>query len=201
MLNLDTRLQQQIDFLMELDKLKSILRRSILSHEPRRENSAEHSWHVVMVALLFAQYADEPVDLNRVVKLLLVHDIVEIDAGDVYIYDKNANVGKEERERQAATRLFGLLPPDQAAELLTYWEEFEAKATPEARFAGACDRIIPLLHNYYAKGHSWKEHGVELSDVYTINQVIADGSSSLWQAARHIIDTSVQLGYLTQKQP
>lgn len=190
------KLQQQIRFLMELDKLKSVLRRTLLTHEPRLENSGEHSWHVSVVALIFAEYANESIDLLRVLKMLLVHDIVEIDAGDVYIYDVQANEGKVERERDAARRIFGLLPAEQAKELLELWEEFEAKATPEAKFAGACDRITPLLHNYHAKGHSWQEHGIQKHEVIAINQVIEEGSTELWKAAREVIEESVRLGYL-----
>jgi len=195
----DKRLQQQVEFLIELDKLKSVFRRTILSHETRRENSGEHSWHVTVVALLFQEYADEQVDILKVMKMLLIHDVVEIDAGDVYIYDKQSNVGKVDREREAADRIFGLLPEDQRDEMKALWEEFEAKSTAEAKYAGACDRIIPLLHNYYAKGHSWKEHGVEVSDVYEINQAIELGSKSLWEAAKQVIDESVKLGYLASR--
>jgi len=193
---LDPRLKQQIEFLIELDKLKSVLRRTILSHEARRENSGEHSWHVTMVALLFQEYANEEVDILKVMKMLLIHDVVEIDAGDVYIYDKQSNEGKVDREREAAERIFGLLPDDQRNELRDLWEEFEAKETMEAKYAGACDRIIPLLHNYYAKGHSWKEHGIEMTNVYEINQVIEHGSKSLWEVAKDVIEASVKAGYL-----
>lgn len=193
---LDPRLKQQIEFLIELDKLKSVLRRTILSHEARRENSGEHSWHVTTVALLFQEYANEKVDILKVMKMLLIHDVVEIDAGDVYIYDKRSNEGKVDREREAAERIFGLLPDDQRNELRDLWEEFEAKETMEAKYAGACDRIIPLLHNYYAKGHSWKEHGIEMTNVYEINQVIEHGSKSLWEVAKDVIEASVKAGYL-----
>jgi putative hydrolases of HD superfamily len=190
------RLQQQFQFLMELDKLKSVFRRSILSHEKRLENSGEHSWHVTVVAMLLYEYANEAVDLLKIMKMLLIHDVVEIDAGDTYIYDKVSNAGKVDRERKAAERIFGLLPEDQAREFRELWEEFENKETPEAKFAGSCDRLIPLLHNYHAKGHSWQEHGVEMSNVYEINQAIEKGSSLLWEAASKIIKESVEKGYL-----
>jgi putative hydrolases of HD superfamily len=193
---LPKRLAAQFRFLMELDKLKSVLRRSILSHENRVENSGEHSWHVVVVAMILEEHCDYPVDLFKVMKMLLVHDVVEIDAGDVYIYDTAGAEGKYEREQAAARRIFGLLPEDQASELLALWEEFEAKNTPDARFAGACDRLIPLLHNYCAQGHSWQEHGVAESQVIEINRVIGDASASLWDAAGRIIKESVARGYL-----
>jgi putative hydrolase of HD superfamily len=192
----ELRLESQIQFLMELDKLKSVLRRSILSHENRRENSGEHSWHVSMVALTLLEHADEQLDTLKVLKMLMIHDIVEIDAGDVYIYDKHSNEGKVDREREAARRIFGLLPDDQELQFRELWEEFEAKETAEAKFAGACDRLIPLLHNFYAKGHSWKENGIELDSVWEINSVIEEGSKSLWNAAKKIIHESVSLGYL-----
>lgn len=196
MTTINQRLQKQFQFLIELDKLKSVFRRSILSHENRLENSGEHSWHVTVVALVLIEYANESIDLLKVMKMLLLHDIVEIDAGDVYIYDKAGNEGKVDREREAAERIFGLLPDDQCLEFRELWEEFEAKKTAESQFAGACDRLIPLLHNYHAKGHSWKEHGVEMANVYEINHVIEHGSKQLWEAAREIIEESVAKGYL-----
>ncbi|OPZ75555.1 MAG: 5'-nucleotidase [Verrucomicrobia bacterium ADurb.Bin474] len=189
-------LEKQIGFLRELDRLKSVARRSILSHESRRENSAEHSWHVAMVAMTLVTYSDEPVDINRVVRMLLVHDIVEIDAGDTYIYDTAGNEGKMEREMQAADRLFGMLPPEQCVEFRALWDEFESKATPESRYANACDRLIPLLHNYWAKGHSWEENGVQSADVIRINSTIRDASASLWEYARTLIEDSLEKGYL-----
>jgi len=181
---------------MEMDKLKSVYRRSILSHESRTENSAEHSWHVCLVALVLQEYAAPGLDSIKILKMLLVHDVVEIDAGDVYIYDEAGNEGKNEREMLAAERLFGLLPDEQALEFRQLWEEFERKETAEAKFAGACDRLIPLLHNYYAKGHSWKEHGIAETQVYAINSVIADGSPELWEYAKTLIQASVDKGYL-----
>ncbi|MCG8528428.1 MAG: HD domain-containing protein [Opitutales bacterium] len=190
------RLERQVQFLIELDKLKSIYRQSYLSHEQRRENSGEHSWHVSIVALVLLEYADEKVDVLKVLKMLLIHDIVEIDAGDTYIYDPVGNEGKAEREIEAANRLFGMLPEEQAIEFRALWDEFEGKETAEAKFAGSCDRIIPLLHNYYAQGHSWKEHGIAKEQVYQINSVIEDGSASLWKFAKELIEESIKKGYL-----
>ena len=148
----DDRLTQQLRFLLELDRLKSVFRQSRLIHTDRMENSAEHSWHLAMLAVVLAEYAAEDIDLVRVVKMALIHDIVEIDAGDTYIYDEQARREKARLEQQAAERIFGLLPKQQAAELRTLWEEFEAKQTPEARFAGALDRLQPLLLNYHTAG-------------------------------------------------
>ena len=194
--NIDKRLQQQFRFLMELDKLKSVFRRSILSHEERMENSGEHSWHVTVVAMLLYEYANEKVDLLKVMKMLLIHDVVEIDAGDIYIYDKVSNEGKVDREREAAKRIFGLLPKDQAEEFKELWEEFEAKETREAKFAGSCDRIMPLLHNYYSQGRMWLKNGVGRDDVKNIMLKVKPGSTSLWEATGQIIEEAVKKGYL-----
>lgn len=194
--NIDQRLQQQFQFLMELDKLKSVFRRSILSHEERAENSGEHSWHVAVMAMLLYEYSNVKVDLLKVMKMLLIHDVVEIDAGDTYIYDKVSNEGKVDRERQAAERIFGLLPMEQAEEFKDLWEEFEAKETDEAQFAGSCDRLMPLLHNYYGQGKVWLKNGIRKESVSEIMLNIKPGSESLWRASQEIIEKSVEQGYL-----
>jgi putative hydrolase of HD superfamily len=190
------RLNRQIQFIIEIDKLKDILRRSYLVNGQRRENSAEHSWHIAMMAILLAEYANEQVDLLRVIKMLLVHDIVEIDAGDTYIYSEADLLSQAARERQAADRLFGLLPADQAGALRELWQEFEARTTAEARFAAALDRLMPLLHAYNARGKSWKEGGVTSDMVIARNSPMADGSTQLWQFARSLIEDAVAKGYL-----
>jgi len=159
------RLTQQIRFIAEIDKLKSVLRQSILVSGERQENSAEHSWHVATMAILLAEHAGEPVDVGRVIKMLLVHDIVEVDAGDTYCYDDEAVLGQADREQEAADRLFGMLPADQAAELHALRQEFDGRSTPEARFAAALDRLMPLLHNYHSQGKSWQEHHVTRGQV------------------------------------
>ncbi len=164
------RLHQQIAFILEIDKLKSILRRTYLVNDPRHENSAEHSWHLAMMAMVLAEHANAEVNLLRVLKMLLVHDVVEIDAGDTYCYDTGGNDSKAEREMAAAHRIFGLLPNDQRDEMHQLWEEFEARQTPEARFAAALDRLMPILHNYYTQGRSWLEHGVTQTQVIDRNQ-------------------------------
>src|SRR5204863_6389117 len=153
----DTRLTQQIAFVMEIDKLKTILRQTSLMDNSRRENSAEHSWHLAVMALTLGDYAEPGTDLTHVVKMVLVHDIVEIDAGDTFAYDAQGYTDKNEREERAAARIFGLLPKDQCDELLALWHEFEAIDTPEARFANALDRLEPLLGNYATGGGSWKK--------------------------------------------
>ncbi|MBP1151652.1 MULTISPECIES: HD domain-containing protein [unclassified Methylocaldum] len=192
------RLKRQIGFIVELDKLKTIVRQSWLADGSRRENSAEHSWHVALMALVLSEHAnaDMDLDLARVVKLLLLHDVVEIDAGDVLIYDVAGNVSKPERERQAAERIYGMLPDDQAAELRALWEEFEMGETTEARFAASLDRLMPLLHNFLTEGRAWRHHGVTADQVLAANARIAAGSTALWDYARGLIDEAVERDYL-----
>ena len=191
-----TRLHQQLRFIVEIDKLKTVLRRSYLIGEERRENSAEHSWHVAMMTMLLSEYAEERVDVCHVLKMLLIHDLVEIDAGDTFCYDEERVADQAERELQAARRIFGLLPADQADELHELWREFETRDTPEARFAAALDRLMPLLHNYHTGGKSWKEHGITQEQVLARNACIRDASEQLWQFAKGIIEDAVAQGYL-----
>lgn len=191
-----SRLIQQIPFIVEIDELKSILRQSYLVNRERRENSAEHSWHAAVAAMLLARYADVPIDLLRVLKILLVHDIVEIDAGDTYCFDSPSVANKTTCERQAAGRLFGLLPAEQAHELLELWEEFESGQTPEARFATAVDRLLPLLHNYYTAGASWKAFSITSDRELERNQCLRDVSAPLWEFARSLIEDAIAKGYL-----
>ena len=190
------RLNQQIAFLLEIDKLKTVLRRSYLLSENRRENSAEHSWHLSVMALVLAEHAGENIDQLRILKMLLVHDIVEIDSGDTYIYDTAGNDTKAARELEAAHRIFGLLPYDQRAEMFSLWQEFEARETPEAKFAAALDRLMPLLHNYHTEGRSWREHGITKQQVLDLNRHVADGSQELWEYAEALIDDAAAKGYL-----
>lgn len=193
----EARLERQLAFVVELDRLKQVMRRSYILRGERRENSAEHSWHVALMALVLAEHADDEIDLARVLKLLLVHDVVEIDAGDVFVYDTGARAAKREAERRAAERVFGLLPADQALELRALWEEFEAKQTPEARFAGALDRLMPLLHNHRAEGRTWREHGIVSHQVFAVNEPeISRGSTRLWEHARRLIEDAVARGWL-----
>ena len=193
-LNNTDRLARQIAFLLEIDKLKSILRQTYLVNEPRYENSAEHSWHLAMAALILAEHANEPVDPLRVLKMLLVHDIVEIDAGDTYVY--GVQTEKAALEQAAAERIFGLLPEDQRDEVRGLWEEFEARETPDAKFAAGLDRIMPILHNYHTEGHSWRKHGIARSQVLARNGHTAEGSEVLWKYILTIIDDATAKGYL-----
>lgn len=186
-----SRLACQIDFVLELDRLKTILRRTYLLDGSRHENTAEHSWHLALMAMVLAEHSDQTINILHTLKMLLVHDIVEIDAGDTYIYDTAGNEGKAAREQQAAQRIFGLLPEGQQTQLHALWEEFEARQTPEARFAAALDRLMPLLHNIHTQGRSWQEHGIHAGQVLARNAHIADGSDALWQYAQTLIQEAV----------
>ncbi len=191
------RLQQQITFILEIDKLKSVLRQTYITIDERHENSAEHSWHLATMALILIDHADEKIDLCHVLKLLLVHDIIEIDAGDTYCYDELETKDQSVREHQAAERIFSLLPEDQANTMCDLWLEFESRNTPEAKFAVALDCLMPLLHNLHTEGKSWQEHNITMDQVITRNRAISDGSAQLWQFAQSIIKQAVTAGYLT----
>jgi putative hydrolase of HD superfamily len=191
------RLARQIDFIREIDKLKTVLRRTMLMDGSRYENDAEHSWHLAIMAVLLKEHANAVnVDIDRVIRLALAHDLVEIDAGDTYCYDDAGQVDRVARERRAADRIFALLPQDQEAEMRALWDEFEARETPEARFAAALDRIQPLLHNYATGGQVWKKHGVNSAKVRERNRHVADGSRALWEYAESLIDDAVRRGFL-----
>lgn len=184
----DARLRRQLDFLVELDKLKLVLRRTRVVGESRHENSAEHSWHLGVMAAVLAEHAPAGLDLRRTVTMLLVHDVVEIDAGDTFAFDTAANADKEERERLAAERLFGLLPGDQAAELRGLWDEFEAQETPESRFANALDRFHALLQNTANGGGTWKEHGITRERILERMEPIREGAPPLWAHVLRVVD-------------
>ena len=191
------RLQSQIAFIIEIDKLKTILRQSVLASDPgRRENDAEHSWHLALAALLLAEHADQPVDPLKVVSMALVHDLVEIDAGDTFIYDDKGRLDQEERERKAADRIFALLPPDQGTSLRALWDEFEAGCTADARFARAIDRLQPVLLNLATNGLRWRANGITADRVLERNRVIDDASHSLWTYVEAEIGRMVAEGHL-----
>jgi putative hydrolase of HD superfamily len=193
------RLARQLDFVIEIDRLKTVLRRTDISDGSRLENSAEHSWHIAVMALLLSEYAGDGIDTTRVLEMLLVHDIVEVDAGDTFCYDAAANHGREERERVAAARLFGLLPADQSERLRSRWEEFEARETPEARFAAALDRLEPVLLNYVTSGGSWRRHAVEEEQVRVRNRPIGDGAAELWDLASRLIADAAARGWIGRR--
>lgn len=190
------RLEQQLVFLLEADRLKQVERQSSILGQARRENSAEHSWHLALLALVLAEHADEAIDLTRVLAMVVLHDLVEIDAGDTFIYDDHHAESKEERERAAADRLFGLLPADQGRFLRAFWEEYEEGASADARFAYAVDRLQPLLLNHANEGDSWQRHGITADRVRARNRPIDAASAALWAAAAGRIDDAVRRGWL-----
>ena len=188
------RFAKQLEFCLELDKEKNIFRQTHLSGHGRRENDAEHAWHMAIMAYLLREYANEEIDLARTMLMILIHDVVEIDAGDTYAYDTEALKNQKEREERAAERLFGMLPCEQGAELRALFEEFEAGETPEARFARAMDNFQPLLLNHSNDGGDWREHGVRRSQVMGRQNGTRPGSEELWQYTKELIDAHVAKG-------
>ncbi|MGB3760555.1 MAG: HD domain-containing protein, partial [Rivularia sp. (in: cyanobacteria)] len=187
---------QQLQFIIEIDKLKNVLRQTLLIDGSRRENSGEHSWHLAMMTMILAEYATEGTDIFRAMKMSLIHDLVEIDAGDTFCYDVRGNESKAERELEAATRIFGLLPEEQAKELRLLWDEFEARVTPTAKFAAALDRIQPFLHNRETEGGTWKIHNINRSQVMKRMAPVEEGTPELWDFILGEIDNCIAKGYL-----
>jgi len=191
------RLDQQMRFVIEIDKLKGVLRQTVLAGPGRRENSAEHSWHLAMMAVTLAEHAPPGTDVGRVTAMVLLHDLVEIDAGDLFAYaDQARQLRQEEAERAAADRIFALLPDGQGGELRGLWDEFEERRTPEARFARGLDRLQPMLANLTAGGGTWTEHGITADQVLAKVALIEDGSAELGAFARELISDSVSRGFL-----
>lgn len=191
------RLTRQVEFIAECDKLKDVFRQTFTTQSRRRENDAEHSWHLCLCVIVLAEHANEAqLDVLRVLKMLIVHDLVEIDAGDTFAYDDTAMADQHARERVAAHRIFGLLPPDQAAEFRALWEEFEAQETSAAKFALACDRFQPVLLNCRTQGGGWKKHSVTQDRVVARNSRIAEGSKEIWRYAAQAIQALVDSGHL-----
>ena len=180
---MDERLKKQLDFILEVDKSKFVVRQTYLTDGIRKEDDAEHSWHIALMAILLAEYSNEPVDVLRVVSMLLVHDLIEIDAGDTYAYDKNANATKRERELKAADR-----------KLRGLWDEFEEYQTPEAKFAHVMDNLAPVMLSDAVGGKSWKEHGVFENQVYGRNKRTPEGSETLYQVIDEVFRKNIQLG-------
>jgi putative hydrolase of HD superfamily len=193
----ERRFKQQIEFVLEIDKLKHVLRKTILMDQSRRENSAEHSWHIALTVMLLAEYArDAHIDFFRVMKILLVHDLIEIDAGDTYCHDEEGQKDQAARERLAADRIFNILPSDQARIFRDLWDEFEARKTPESRFANALDRVQPFLHNYFTGGKTWQENDIKSAQVRARMQPVDDGAPVLWNYVNSLIEDAVNKGYL-----
>ena len=190
-------LLNQIEFIREIDKLKYIFRKTKLINSDRPENDAEHSWHLAMMAIVLAGHANEPIDLAKVMKMVLIHDIVEIDSGDVFVYDMTKSHDNFDEELKAARRIFGILPEEQAEEFINLWIEFEEMKTPESKFARALDRLEPLLQNASNNGGTWREFDVKYDKVIEKKKAIKDGSEELWKFAENLIDESVEKGILS----
>ena len=190
------RLEKQINFILELDKMKNLYRQTYVLHEDRKENDAEHSWHIAIMAILLSEYANSEIDSAKVIKMLLLHDIIEIDAGDTYCYDAVGNSTKAEREEKAARRIFGLLPEDQCTEFYELWREFEDSVTKEARFAAVLDRLQPLMLNYTKGGISWQEHGIHKEQVLKRNENYFGEADELAELIRSVIDDAEKKGWL-----
>ena len=193
-----SRIEQQLRFIVELDKVKSVFRQNPLADGSRKENDAEHMWHLAVLVLVLSEHADEPIDVAKVLTMVLLHDVVEIDAGDTFVYDEAAHHDKEERELAAAERIYGLLPDDQRDRFRRLWDEFEAKESADARFAAAVDRLQPLLLNHAAGGGAWQEHGITSDRVLKRNAPIGTSSTALWDAAQQLIADAVAKGYLEE---
>lgn len=192
------RLKQQMDFILEVDKLKNIGRQTYLSSGERKENDAEHSWHLALMCALLAEHANSEIDVLRTMTMVLIHDIVEIDAGDTYAYDAQGNASKREREVRAAERIFHLLPDDQAAYMRELWEEFEEGETAEAKFALTLDKVQPVMLNAASGGKSWREHEVALPQILKRNERTPEGSEAVWQYARGLICENVEKGNIKE---
>ncbi|WP_092559706.1 HD domain-containing protein [Anaeromicropila populeti] len=194
-----SRLEQQMHFIEEMDQLKKIGRQTYLSDSSRKENDAEHSWHLALMCMLLQEHANEPIDPYRTMCMVLIHDLIEIDAGDTYAYDDAGNQTKREREVKAANRIFNLLPKDQAVYMRELWEEFERAETNEAKFALALDKIQPTMLNHASNGKAWEEHEIKISQVIKRNSSTKEGSEDLWDyALEHFIEPSVKAGKLIE---
>lgn len=190
------RLEKQLQFILEIDKVKKIIRQTPLSDVSRKENDAEHSWHIALMAYLLQEYVEEPVEVSKVMLMVLIHDLVEIDAGDTYAYDEEGAKTKDERERKAADHIFGMLPEDQGMYLKALWEEFEAYETAEAKYAHLLDNFQPLLLNDAAGGISWTEHQVKKSQIYKRNEKVEETSATIWKCMQDKIDKHIQAGHV-----
>ena len=194
---MDARFEKQLNFLVEVDKMKTILRQTLLVDKSRQENDAEHSWHFALMAMILYEYADQTkVNLTRVLKMALVHDLIEIYAGDTFAYDEKGNESKAERENLAADKLFELLPQDQGEEIRNLWQEFDLMETADSQYAAAIDRLQPFINNYMTEGHTWKLGNVTSDKVFKRMDMVKKGAPDLWDFVEHIIEESIKKDYL-----
>ena len=197
--DLKPRLEQQFEFIKEIDKEKFIGRQTYLSDANRKENDSEHAWHMAIMTILLSEYANEKIDVLKTVTMLLIHDLVEIDAGDTYAYDEEGAATKRERELQAANRIFGMLPEDQGSYFRELWDEFEAYETADAKYAHLLDNFQPLLLNHASGGLSWVEHEVRKSQIYKRNDRIEETSKAIWEYMKSVVDENVLKGNIQEK--
>ena len=197
-MNLDI-LKQQIDFIKEIDKVKYIQRKTKLFNSDRHENDAEHSWHLAMMVLVLAEHSNEPIDVLKVLKMVLIHDIVEIDAGDTFLFDTNTDHDNRAEELDAAKRIFGLLPDKMASEFISIWHEFETQETPESKFANAIDNLEPMIQNATNNGGTWAEFDVPYETIIEKKLKIGNASDSLWDYAKGLVDQSVDEGFVIKE--
>jgi len=190
------RLKKQLEFLIEIDKMKTVFRKNLLTDGSRRENDAEHSWHFAITAVILAEYADKEVDISKVIKMALIHDLIEIYAGDTFAYDEKGYETKAAREEEAAKKLFSILPSDQGEELSALWREFENEQTKEAKYAAAIDRLQPFINNYLTKGHTWKEGNVTSGQVYKRMDLVKRNVPAVWPFVVDAINDSIEKGWL-----
>lgn len=193
---MDERLKKQLEFVYELDKLKSINRQTYIADGSKHENDAEHSWHLALMCMLLSEYSNQKIDVLKTMSMVLIHDAVEVDAGDTYAYDETGNLSKREREVKAAERIFNILPEEQGKKVRALWDEFEEKETPESKFANALDRLQPIILNHLTDGRAWREHGVKKSQVHNRNKNVGEASKEFGELIDQIINFNVEKGNL-----
>lgn len=193
---MDERLKKQLEFVYELDKLKSINRQTYIADGSKHENDAEHSWHLALMCMLLSEYSNQEIDVLKTMSMVLIHDAVEVDAGDTYAYDETGNLSKREREVKAAERIFNILPEEQGKKVRALWDEFEEKETPESKFANALDRLQPIILNHLTDGRAWREHGVKKSQVHNRNKNVGEASREFGELIDQIINFNVEKGNL-----
>lgn len=196
---INSRLVKDMEFIVEIDKMKKVLRQTSVIGIDQRENDAEHSWHIAIMAVILEEYSNEKIDILKVIKMLLCHDLVEIYAGDTFCYDVKGNEDKRERELKAANRIYGMLDRDKGQELRDLWDEFEAMETPEALFAASMDRIQPMLSNYHNGGGTWKKYNVEKENIYKRMSPVEKSSDDLWEYMQHIVEDAEKTGLINKK--